>query len=286
MAHGLAHHPAMRAHPAPLTALALLAAWTVAATLWFVSPWFPMQSLATLESATGGWVSVTLVASCAIGLVQVAILLGPGRQHLRGLGLRASRLPAAFAVGCVLWALMHAGTLATHHASGSQPLPHPAWLQGAGFALGPLLAQLLGTALMEETVFRGFLWPQFARRLGGGSRGALLGALASQALFALMHIPILAYQGADAGAMAGTLLMLFVVGLVFVLVYASTGNLWIAVVAHALGNAPTLLFEPAGPSPTLWLMAGLLALCAAAALRRRWRRAAAGESRADGIAAA
>ena len=29
-----------------------------------------------------------------------------------------------------------------------------------------LVAQLLGTALMEETVFRGFLWPELARRFG------------------------------------------------------------------------------------------------------------------------
>lgn len=256
----------------PTHALWLLAAWTILATLWFVSPWFPMQPLAALQRASGGWITVTLLASGLIGLVQLAIVAGPGGQRLRRLGWRASRIPAALLLGLLLWALMQAGTLVAQAGSGSPLQPHPAWAAGLGVALGPLLAQLMGTALMEETVFRGFLWPELARRFGGGRRGAWLGALASQALFALMHLPILWYHGLDTAAQASTLLTLFGVGLVFVLVYATTRNLFVAVAVHALGNAPTLLFEPQGMAPTLWLFAGALAVCTLAFAWRRWRR--------------
>lgn len=265
----------------PPPALLLLAAWTVLATLWFVSPWFPMQPLAGLQAASGGWLSVTLLASGLVGLVQLAILAGPGGWRLRSLGWRVASLPVALGIGLLLWVLMQAGTLLAHAGDGSAPVPHAAWALGLGVALGPLLAQVLGTALMEETVFRGFLWPELARRFGGGRRGAWSGALASQALFACMHLPILWYQGLDGPAQAGTLLTLFLVGLVFVLVLASTRNLFIAVAVHALGNAPTLLFEPKGIAPTLWLFAGALVVCAVAAGLRRWRRTgamAAGEA--------
>src|SRR5690606_20865686 len=141
---------------------------------------------------------------------------------------------------------------------------------------GPLLAQLLGTALVEETVFHGWLWPQsvaWLRRAVPAPVAAVAGLLGSQALFALLHLPALLAAGAGTEAIAGSLLMLFVVGLVFVLVYAATGNLFIAIGAHALGNAPTLLFAPQGPAPTLVLLAGVLAVAAiGAGWRRRARR--------------
>ena len=105
-------------------------------------------------------------------------------------------------------------------------------------------------------------------------RGACVaGLLLSQAVFALLHVPVLLLRGLDGGGVAGTLVMLFVVGIVFALVYAATGNLWLAVGAHALGNAPTLLLAPQGPHPTLWLMAGVLAIAAAAWMRQRTRAA-------------
>lgn len=242
----------------PAPAFAWLAAWTLASTLWFVSPVFPRQALASWQAATGGWLSVTLLASGSIGLLQLAILRWPGRQDWRDLGWRARDLLPALALTTLLWLLMQGGTLLGAQFADAPLVAHGAWSKGAGFALGPLLAQLLGTALMEETVFRGYLWPQLSARLGGGRRGALAGALLSQALFALVHLPILAWRGAAPSEMAMTLLGLFLVGLVFVAVYAATRNLFVVVGMHALGNAPTLLFEPQGPGPTMWLLLGAL----------------------------
>ena len=254
----------------PALALWLLAGWTVGSALWFVSSAFPMAPLVALQQASGGWLSVTLVASMGIGLVQLAILAGPGRRTPASFGWRWRDLPAGLAAGVLLWGLMH-GPMLGGWVAGAGPLEmHPAWATGLGIALGPLLAQLLGTALVEETVFRGFLWPEFVRRLGGGRRGAWIGAIASQAVFALLHLPIRLSQGASGGELVATVLGLMLVGLVFVVVYAATGNLFVAVAVHALGNAPTLLLAPQG-APTMWLLGGTLALVAAAAPRRRDR---------------
>ena len=160
--------------------------------------------------------------------------------------------------------------------SGAPLVPAPAWERGLGIALGPLLAQLLGTALMEETVFRGYLWPQLAlwlRTRLSSTPAAVVALLLSQALFALVHVPVLLYAGTDAAALGGPLAMLFVVGVVFALVYAATGNLFVAVGAHALGNAGTLLYEPQAPAPSMVLLAALLAIATTGWLwRRAWSR--------------
>lgn len=253
----------------PNLALAWLLAWTLAAAVWFVSPYFPKQLLGGWQAASGGWLSVTLLASFSIGLVQLAIIRGPGRQTWAALGWQARQLLPAAGVFALLWLLMQGGTLLGAWLRDTDWAFREAWAGGLGIALGPLLAQLLGTALMEETVFRGYLWPQIAARLGGGTRGAWLGALASQALFALVHLPMLVYRGATAGELAMSLLGLFVIGLVFVLVYAATRNLFIAVGVHALGNAPSLLLDAPGQAPTLWLLGGTQAVAVLAYCLRR-----------------
>lgn len=241
--------------------------------LLFASPWLPRDALDALREASGGWLQPTLICAGLAGIVQMALLLGPARQAPRDIGWRTSAVLPALLVGLVLWLVMQVPALAAL-LDGRAPPIAPAWRAGAGRALGPLLAQLAATALVEETMFRGWLWPQVTLRLSAHLTprvAAVTAALVSQAAFALMHVPVLL-----AGDMpvAGTLLALFATGLVFVGVYAATGNLLVAVVIHALGNAPTLLFAPGatGPAPTMLLLAGTLALVAIAVLRRRLRR--------------
>ncbi|TWI12005.1 hypothetical protein IP93_01286 [Lysobacter ruishenii] len=247
----------------PWWAVLLLGVWMSLSAIWFVSLWFPMDTLRQLQQATAGWVSVTLVASGAIGMVSLLIVFGLGRQSFADVGWRAGYLVPAFVVSLLLWASMQAATVFSAQVSGAPLVAAAAWERGLGIALGPLLAQVLGTALMEETVFRGYLWPQLVLWLRRGlpaAWAAALGLLLSQGLFAGLHVPVLLYTGTEAGALAGPLLMLFFVGIVFALVYAATGNLFVAVGAHALGNAPTLLFEPQGPAPSMVLLIVLVVL--------------------------
>ncbi len=269
--------------PAPPRAasgvIAFLLVGQLALTIVFVSPWFPMSSLAAVEHATRGWITVTLLASSAIGGIGVVIALRHGRQTPASLGWRRRDLAPALLVLVAAWLLLQA---AAGWAHGGPVPPAAAVAEGRwGHLLGPLLAQLAGTALMEETLYRAFLWPQLRLRLVAvlpARSASVLALIASQAIFALMHIPIRIYQGAALADLGGMLAMLFASGIVLALVYAATRNLFIAVAIHALANAPTLLVEAAGPMPGTLLLAvcGLLCL---ATCGRRWLRAARAQER-------
>ncbi len=85
-------------------------------------------------------------------------------------------------------------------------------------ALG--LAVVVGAPLGEELIFRGFLYRTF--RLRGG---VLVSALASGAIFALLHMSpaaFLPYMG---------------LGVAFALVFEWTGSLWASIILHGLWNA-------------------------------------------------
>jgi membrane protease YdiL (CAAX protease family) len=110
-----------------------------------------------------------------------------------------------------------------------------------------LIVAAIGMApLVEELVFRGFLYPVLARRLGVAAGVALTGAL-----FGLMHVPQL--RGAW-----WQIALLFAVGVVFTWVRAASGSVAAAFFLHLGYNAMQMLsvvfssdglrsFPPAGP---------------------------------------
>lgn len=243
--------------------LVALAAFVVGSALCFVSEWFPMAGLIRLERASGGWLSVTLLASGTVGLIELALVLGPGRQDLSDIGWQRGKLVPALLATLALWGVMQLSTLLGSLANGVPLQMAKPWQLGWGIALGPLLGQVLGTALMEESIFRGYLWPQLTARCERwfSQRASLwLGLLASQAFFGLVHIPIRVHGGASPGEVAVMVATLFVFGLIFAAVFAATRNLFLAVGIHALGNAPSLLFVAQGPAPTLVLLSASLVL--------------------------
>ena len=241
----------------------------LALAVGFVSPWFPMAALAALERASGGWLSVTLLASSAIGAVGIGLAVRLAGQRPCDLGWRVRDLAPALVVLVGAWLFVNA--LAVLCTTGPVLPSTPVAGQRWGIVFGPLLAQLAGTALMEETLYRAFLWRQLELAFAGSMRplGARIAALlASQTVFALMHVPIRIYQGAALQDLGGTLVMLFASGLVLAAVYAATRNLFVAVAIHALANAPTLVVHAAGPSPTVALLAFCALLCIAWPLAR------------------
>lgn len=261
---------------APLGALAAMIACVILGSITFTSPWFPLAPLGQLELATGHWISATLIATLAIGGLGVAVSVFWGRQRLRDLGWRRQDLMPAALVTLALWLVMHATTVLTAISQDKELVLAAGWSAGAfgGAMLGPLLAQLLGNALTEESNFRGFLWPQLALRFGSRWRAPLavaLAAVVSQLVFSAMHVPIRLYQGADSAALATMLVNLFLIGLVFCLIYAWTRNLFLVVGYHALLNTPTPMFEPLGPSPQLVATVAVLLFALIAWLTRRAR---------------
>ena len=258
---------------APFAALVAVPVCCIAGALAILSPWFPMKALVALQFASGHWLSATLVATGVVGGLGVLIARFWGRQSAADLGWRARDLLPAAGVTFALWLTMQLATLVAARVAGTALVAQPGWSMQAfgGLMLGPLLAQLVANALMEELNFRGFLWPQLALRLKGRLRepvALVVAALASQAVFALMHVPIRLYGGADAATLATMLINLFAIGLVFCLIYAYTRNLFIVVGYHALLNTPTMLYTPVGPAPQVVATVAVLALVAACAWHR------------------
>jgi membrane protease YdiL (CAAX protease family) len=133
-----------------------------------------------------------------------------------------------------------------------------ALVHGDGVALDPnvdrshvqmLVDQVAGNALEEEIVFRGFLLVQMvllARRVLGERRRTawIVGVVASQAIFSLMHIPerwiIMDLHGA---ALVNNLAGTAIAGIFFSVMYIRTGMLGFALAFHALVNLPFALVD-------------------------------------------
>lgn len=248
----------LRAHPlrapavSPDTPTTRLAApwllWVVLATL---VPWSALVNLvfarerlyAPLLEASGGWLDPALQV-CLPSVAAYLLLFRSGGCRRTDVGWRLGTLPAGLAGGALLWGALQvcAGAPAEWRVRQDVGL-----LSAALWA--PLLGQLLGNALWEETVYRGFVFAQVRSRLeerGSTRRNAgFLAAAASALAFAIPHLPQRVYSGTLGGpaAIALDLAHLFAAGLLLAWLYARTENLWWLVALHGLANAPTLFFE-------------------------------------------
>lgn len=99
------------------------------------------------------------------------------------------------------------------------------YLAGNAAALaGTLFAVIFGAGFGEETVFRGFMFERLRKLLGRSTSATVAIVLFTSAWFAAAHY---ANQGIDGVKQAA------VTGLVFGSIFATTGELWPIMVAHA-----------------------------------------------------
>jgi hypothetical protein len=247
------------------------------------------ESLRAIHRATGGLVTPTLVGSLVVLLIVVGLaIFALGRIEPRDVGwTRAKLAPAALATLGAWGVVQIVSAVAVASGGGTLSL-HPAWTYpGAGGVLGRVIGQAFGNALVEETVFRGFFFPQlvakFQRKLG---RASALGAaaLVSQVGFALSHIPNRIFVKGIAGPeLVADLARLTLLGSVFLAIYLVTRNLWVAVGLHALGNAPTPLVQVSGGvQVAAWLSSMLLVVGAWGVASRRRRSRSASDENAPG----
>jgi uncharacterized protein len=206
-----------------------------------------------LAVATGGLAHPTLLAATVTALLVVAVLVN-SRTPLRELGLRRRDLPRALVVLVVLYGALQLAIVVAVLLSGER-LAAPQ--SDASAALGLIIAQLFGNALVEEVVFRGFLFRQLlARARLCGGLGALVVAIAVAAgLFALWHIPLRFHQGYRGLDLIATLGVVALGGVLACYLYARSGNLLIVVVLHALFNEQVPLFV--SPVPPQWILCAL-----------------------------
>lgn len=204
--------------------------------------------LAPVVQVTGGLVTTQLV----VGLFQLGVIVGGlvwlvGGLHPVHVGLDPDDLRNGVLLAVVLWFVVQFVGVVASGLSGTVTLS-PLWQAiGPRGMLSNLLAEVLGTAPMEEAVYRGLFLTQgylLARRVLDDRRASLaLAILGSQVVFALAHVPARLVVGTQLGLPLGQdLLLTLVLGVVFAVVYLRTGNLFVAMGVHVLSNDPTSLF--------------------------------------------
>jgi membrane protease YdiL (CAAX protease family) len=181
-------------------------------------------------------------------------------------GLRSGKFMEAVIVVASAWIFIQlAHATAALLSSGSIQLDETWRFPGAiGKHLTWLVAMVVGTALSEETVFRGFVFPQLYLKSPGSPRLRFwVAALAAALLFGLLHVPRHIVLGnMTALALCARIPAHMVGGLIATLMYLRTRNLWIVIGLHGIDNAPTRLVDSPMPSePVLLLVEIALLLC-------------------------
>lgn len=259
--------------------LATLAAATVGIAIgnyFFFSR--PDSIVWRIHEATSGWINGNLPMFTVLNLIVLAgIICGWGRHRLAELGLGRNWLAQIIGWFAVGWIVLQSLALLSVLATGGDLELNRVWTEyGTGTVVGMILAMLLGTALFEEAVFRGYLLPQLAVRLGRGRQASglhMAGALVlGTVIFALWHIPtILLNRDGGVAEAAGALAFMAFGAIMLSLVFLRTGSLAIAIATHALVNAPYLLVASPVPAAVLAGAVGLATTAAGPLLAgRRW----------------
>jgi hypothetical protein len=99
------------------------------------------------------------------------------------------------------------------------------YLAGNRSALpGMIFALTVGAGFGEETVYRGFLFTRFRRLFGTGVAATVMIVFLTSAWFSVVHYAEQGLAGAEQAAMTG---------LIFGAIFATTGHIWLLIVAHA-----------------------------------------------------
>jgi uncharacterized protein len=182
----------------------------------------PSRYLRPIARATGYLVQPTLITNAVTGVAVVIVSwptlrdLGLARGLVRGLVVLVTGY-AAIQVGLAIAA--------------RELVPGPALTAPAGAIIGSVVAQVVGTALVEESVFRGLLFRQLALRM----HVALAGALAAF-LFAVWHIPQRQSLGLSGLDLVGSIAVVWLGGVFAAWLYLRSENLYVVIALHALFN--------------------------------------------------
>jgi uncharacterized protein len=204
---------------------------------------FPHRWLRPLSYATDGLLNVTFWANIIMLLAVVGgVIFMLGHLKPRNVGLRLEDVRAGTLFTGILWASVNLFVAAGVLVKGASLALDSEWskpLENAGLFVG----QIFGNALYEEIVYRGFLTVQIFLLLQklGRNIAMVLAVVLVQAIFASIHVPMLIVAGHGWADIVAILPQLFVMGVALAIVYFMTGNLLMAVGAHALADAYMLI---------------------------------------------
>lgn len=237
--------------------------------------WAPYQGAVALpvEVATGGLVTTVTLA----GLISWAVLVGGGMGAACGLrprhvGLTAEAFRDALPVLLGVWVLVQAVQATLGTASGGVALAPP--VPDLMAAVGLRVQAVVGSGLLEEVIYRGFLLVQvyaLLRRRVDRERALLWAVVLSSLYFGLNHVPAGLRAGLPPWEAAAFAFHSALVGSLFAALYLRTGNLFVAAGGHALVNDP-VPFVASTVDPQLLMLIGVAVLLLAwPALARRFR---------------
>ena len=206
---------------------------------------FRYKWLDPITSATRGFASGTLVGNLFFLAIMLGLLFKVGKLKPKDLALHGE--PAQSIVFGVVWTataivLLHMSAFAFCIFSSAEVVwQWPNWSQ--------IVGQFFGNAFYEELMFRALLIPQLvllikkAKRKWSWATCLLFALLASQFVFALIHIPNRIYLGsyATAASVIQDQVKVLIIGLLFAWVFLSTRNLYAAIGVHALVNKSVIL---------------------------------------------
>lgn len=247
---------------APGVLIGVLVAHGALKALFF---WGPYQAFVAfpIERITDGLITTVTLA----GLLSWTVLVGGGmvllgRMRLADLGLAADRLRDAWPVLLGLWAVVQISHGALGSAVGELALATSTTPQTVFQATGLRLQAVVGSGLLEEVLYRGFLLMQLFTWLRGRmDRDAALtwAIVVSSVYFGLNHIPAYLRAGLSPIEVSIFVGQAMMVGAMFGILFLRTGNLFVVAGAHALINDPVPLF--ATPiDPALLVLVGVSAL--------------------------
>ena len=211
---------------------------------------------------SGGLITEHLIL-CWIELIIFLVILWWGRLRWQDVGLIGSKLLLGLAVMLALWLVAQLMMVAAALVTGARVILHPDWQGvGTGKVLGNFIQHFLGTGLCEELTIRAFFLVQLAKKFGGAknrkSAPFIWAMLVSAIFFALLHIPRLLAEGVTGYSLLMWMVLLTIAGIYFAMLYLRTGNLFVAIGLHALGDAPTPLF--ASPVNHYFFLGSLMVL--------------------------
>ena len=224
--------------------------------VFFSMPFYRFVA-APVNHATAGVITPIVLAA----LVQLVVLVGGvmvlmGRLNARDLGLERQAFVNAGVVMLLVWGLAQVATVLLGWSGLAPFAPNPdlATLP-LPFLVGKQLDAIVGSAFIEEVMYRGFLMTQLvllAQRRWPGRPGLSLGlgVGVTQLYFGINHIPAALRMHLPTAEIAMYIVHAALAGALFAALYLRTGNLFVAVGAHAIVNSPASLFV-AGFDPAL-----------------------------------
>jgi len=185
--------------------------------------------------------SMVLLYALVMVFLYVSLSVLPGAPFWRTLGWRKITRPGGgrprspwlfFLAGC---GLSFAVLIVTYKMQPPEDVPIEELFRYKNTAMLFMAMAVLIAPLVEETVFRGYLYPLFAKTFGVTSSVILTGIL-----FGLMH-------GAQLGWTWGLVLVLVAVGVIFTLVRARTGSVYASFLLHLGYNSMIAVLTILGP---------------------------------------